>query len=200
MSVGLWLQEIWLDSGCPDPRRMDRDGARPAFAARKNPDQYIFNPSEILSHRSAEVGALVWWPWRNAVQWLCSLCHRSQGIPTGHAAVQPVGSSSAQDPGLWMWTVTDTCPLSLLGFLPQYFHGTPKQGADGHRHCFSRPSLHGSRSTCLGRNLRNPKPWQKEPSPPWQNSQAGFAVYWGIVSVSKDQVLPAHSLYVSVYF
>lgn len=44
----------------------------------------------------------------------------------GQAAMQPIGSSSAQDPGVWMWSVTDTCPpLSLLGFVPQYFHDTP---------------------------------------------------------------------------
>lgn len=44
----------------------------------------------------------------------------------GHTAVQPVGSSAARDPEVWMSSVTDTCsPLSLLGFLPQYFHGRP---------------------------------------------------------------------------
>lgn len=41
---------------------------------RKTPDQYFFNPSEILSRCSAEVGALACWPWRNAVQCPCSLC------------------------------------------------------------------------------------------------------------------------------
>lgn len=57
-------------------------------------------------------------------------------------------------------------------------------------------SLHGSPSTCLGRNHWSPKPWQKEPSPPQQSSQAGFIVCWGICSVSKS----AHSLYDIVYF
>lgn len=59
-----------------------------------------------------------------------------KGIPTGHTAVQPVGSLPAQGPGVWMSSVTDTCPpLSLLAFLPQYFHGTPVQSAGFLRLC-----------------------------------------------------------------
>lgn len=55
MSVGQWLQEVLAGQWVPRPQE---DGARPAFAARKNPDQYFLNPSEILSHCSPEVCAL----------------------------------------------------------------------------------------------------------------------------------------------
>lgn len=85
----------------------------------------------------------------------------------GHAAMQPVGSSSAQDPGVWMSSVTDTCPpLSLLGFLPQYFHGTPCAARR-----FREAVLQGQMDTdsafpghpCLGIPL--PWPWEEPLEP-----------------------------------
>lgn len=34
--------KCWLDNGCPGPRRRDRGGADPAFAAKENPRSVFF--------------------------------------------------------------------------------------------------------------------------------------------------------------
>lgn len=93
---------------------------------------------------------------------------------------------------------------------PSIFMAPPVQSAGFVRLCcrgrwtqtvlFQAIPAWGSPSPGLGRNLWSPKPWQKQPSPPWQSSRAGFVVCWDICSFSKGQVLPAHSLYVVVYF
>lgn len=135
----------------------------------------------------------------------CSACAPRVIDPRGFPAVQPVGSSSAQDTEVWMSSVTDTHPLlSLL-----YFHGTPcaecrfweavPQGQMDTDNAFPAHPCWIPPPLALG-GTSGAQSHGKRSSPPWQSSQAGFVVCWGICKVNKGQALPAHSLDVIVYF